>query len=184
MKISLPTTILLLIRPDQHVLRIKGNVESGVKIITNRAMLKLAGRDFTNLDDLNATLQDAVEGINNRTPFRNQSLSRREIFLDAEKDLLAQAIKYIFCGNGMGKAKVAPNWHITVNYVHYSIQCQHVGLTVDVRICGHQLDVLTGGSIITTHNVGTQRGMYVTDIAHCPPGTGCLGFRFPVFPST
>lgn len=148
----------------------KGNVESGVKIVTNWAILKLAGRDFTHLDDLNDALHGAIEVINDRTPFRDQSLSRRQIFLDAEKDLLAQLPRKPFVMTVWKKSKVAPNWHITIDSAHYSIPYQHVGLTLDVRICGEQLDVLNKGHIIATHRVATQRGAYVTDIAHCPPG--------------
>ena len=148
----------------------KGNVESGVKVITNWAILKLAGRDFTNLDDLNGALRGAVDEINDRIPFRDQPLSRRQIFIDAEQDLLAELPHQPFVSTVWKKAKVAPNWHITVSTVHYSIPYTYVGDTVDVRIRGEQLDVFAGGITIATHQVTNQRGAYVTDIAHCPPG--------------
>lgn len=68
----------------------KGNVEAGVKVITNWAIKRLAGREFTNLDDLNTALRAAVEDINDRTPFRDHQVSRRRIFDEAEADLLAE----------------------------------------------------------------------------------------------
>lgn len=46
----------------------------------------------------------------------------------------------------------------------------HVGLTVDVRIRGDVLDIFAHRDTIATHRITTQRGGYVTDIAHCPPG--------------
>lgn len=148
----------------------KGNVESGVKVITNWAILKLATRDFTNLDDLNVALRGAVDVINDRIPFRDQPISRRQIFCDAERDLLAELPRQPFLPTQWKKSKVAPNWHITVATVHYSIPYTYVGDTVDVRIRGEQLDVFAGGITIATHQVMTQRGAYVTDTAHCPPG--------------
>lgn len=148
----------------------KGNVESGVKVITNWAILKLANRGFTNLDDLNAALRGAVDAINDRTPFRDQPISRRQIFCDAEQNLLAELPSQPFLPTQWKKSKVAPNWHITVATVHYSIPYTYVGDTVDVRIRGEQLDVFAGGITIATHQVTTQRGAYVTDTAHCPPG--------------
>lgn len=148
----------------------KGNVESGVKVITNWAILKLAGRDFTNLDDLNGALRGAVDEINDRIPFRDQPISRRQIFVEAERELLAELPRQPFLPTQWKKSKVAPNWHVTVATVHYSIPYTYVGDTVDVRIRGEQLDVFAGGITIATHQAITQRGAYVTDIAHCPPG--------------
>ncbi|MGD7003886.1 IS21 family transposase [Corynebacterium halotolerans] len=148
----------------------KGNVEAGVKVITNWAIRRLADREFTNLDDLNTALRAAVEEINDRTPFRDQQLSRRQIFHEAEADLLAVLPDQPFLPTVWKKTKVTPDWHITIATVHYSVPYQHVGDTVDVRIRGDQLEVFAGNATIATHTVGTQRGAYVTDVAHCPLG--------------
>lgn len=148
----------------------KGNVESGVKVVTNWAIRRLADREFTNLDDLNTALRAAVEEINDRTPFRDQQISRRHIFQEAEAELLAQLPQEPFLPTVWKKSKVAPDWHITIATVHYSVPYQHVGDTVDVRIHGDQLEVFAGDATVATHTVSTQRGAYVTDVAHCPPG--------------
>lgn len=148
----------------------KGNVEAGVKVVTNWAIRRLADREFTNLDDLNTALRAAVEQINDRTPFREQPVSRRQIFQEAEAELLAQLPQEPFLPTVWKKSKVAPDWHITIATVHYSVPHQHVGATVDVRIRGEQLDVFADGDTIATHTVSAQRGAYVTDVAHCPPG--------------
>lgn len=68
------------------------------------------------------------------------------------------------------KSKVTPDWHITIVTVHYSVPYQHVGDIVDARIRDDQLEVFAGGATVATHTVSTQRGAYVTDVAHCPPG--------------
>lgn len=148
----------------------KGNVEAGVKVVTNWAIRGLADREFSNLDDLNAALRTAVEQINDRTPFRDQQVSRRQIFDEAEADLLAALPDEPFLPTMWKKSKVAPDWHITIATVHYSVPYQHVGDTVDVRIRGDQLEIFTGGATVATHTVSAQRGAYVTDVAHCPPG--------------
>lgn len=148
----------------------KGNVESGVKVVTNWAIRRLADREFTNLDDLNAALRAVVEQINDRTPFRDQPIPRRQIFDEAEAHLLADLPDEPFLPTVWKKSKVSPDWHITIATVHYSVPYQHVGATVDVRIRGEQLEVFADGATVATHTVGTQRGAYVTDVAHCPPG--------------
>lgn len=148
----------------------KANVESGVKVVTNWAIRRLADQEFANLDDLNAALRAAIEAINDRIPFRDQAISRREIFNDTEADQLAALPDEPFLPTVWKKSKVSPNWHITIATVHYSVPYQHVGDTVDVRIRGDQLEVFAAGATIATHTVVTQRGAYVTDVVHCPPG--------------
>lgn len=49
--------------------REKGNVESGVKVVTNWVVKKLAGHGFASLDDLNQAIGVEVDAINDRTPF-------------------------------------------------------------------------------------------------------------------
>ena len=68
----------------------KANVESGVKIITNQVIGRLTDRGFYDLDDLNMAIRGLVDEINDRIPFRNQKISRREISNDAESHLLAE----------------------------------------------------------------------------------------------
>ncbi|WP_415528575.1 Mu transposase domain-containing protein, partial [Corynebacterium gottingense] len=43
------------------------------------------------------------------------------------------------------RAKVAPDFHITVASVHYSVPYTLVGRTVDVRITGNTLTVFDAG---------------------------------------
>ncbi|MCG7295249.1 IS21 family transposase, partial [Corynebacterium sp. ACRPY] len=66
------------------------------------------------------------------------------------------------------RAKVAPDFHITVASVRYSVPHQLVGRTVDVRITGQVLTVFDGGRAVTTHTLAHTRGAYVTDADHIP----------------
>ena len=58
--------------------RDKGNVEAGVKVVTNWVIHFLADRLFASLDDLNDAVAAQVEAINDRKPFRGQARSRRD----------------------------------------------------------------------------------------------------------
>lgn len=94
-------------------------MESGVKVITNWVIRRLADREFTNPDDLNTALRAAVEEINDRTPFRDQQISRRQIFHDVEADLLAELLADPFLPTVWKKSKITPDWLITIATVHY-----------------------------------------------------------------
>ena len=70
------------------------------------------------------------------------------------------------------RAKVAPNFHITVHTAHYSVPHQPVGRTVDVRITGDVLTVFDAGHRVATHQLARARGVYVTDTDHIPANMG------------
>lgn len=114
----------------------KGNVESGVKVVTNWVIKKLAGRSFVCLDDLNEAVAEEISAINNRTPFRNQQRSRRMLFDEYEAKELGELASTAWVDTVWKKSKVTPDWHITINTVKYSVPYQLVGQTVDVRIRG------------------------------------------------
>ena len=148
--------------------REKGNVEAGVKVVTNWVIHFLADRTFASLDELNAAIAEQVEVINSRTPFRGEARSRREWFEDVERqellDLPAQRWEPV----AWRKAKVHRDWHIQIDTVKYSVPFRFAGLSVDVRIIGDTLDVIADGEIIATHRAGQRRNEYVTDPEHQP----------------
>lgn len=148
----------------------KGNVESGVKVATNWCIKKLSTTVFADLDELNAAVAREIEMINNRRPFRNQALSRRDIFDQFEACELAPLPATEWVDVIWKQSKVAPDWHITIETVKYSVPYRLVGTTVTVRIRGNTLDVFANNELVATHKVSQQRGAYVTDLAHCPPG--------------
>ncbi len=49
--------------------RDKGNVEAGVKVVTNWVIHYLGDRTFVSLDELNSAIAEQVEIINDKTPF-------------------------------------------------------------------------------------------------------------------
>lgn len=150
--------------------RDKGTVESGVRTVTNWVIRKLRPREFSNLDDLNEAIAAQVEWINDRTPFRDRQESRRMLFNEHEKPYLQALPDEPYTQSSWRKSKVAPNWHITLDTVHYSVPYTLISRVVDVRIRGEKLDVFDDGKAVATHTVSVQRGAYVTDVAHCPPG--------------
>lgn len=150
--------------------REKGNVESAVKVITNWVINKLAASTFVSLDDLNEAIGRQVDAINDRVPFRNQQQSRRMLFEQYEAKELGGLPETAWVDTVWKKSKVTPDWHITINTVKYSVPYHLVGQTVDVRIRGQILDVFASGSMQASHQVSHQRGAYVTNIEHCPPG--------------
>lgn len=148
--------------------RDKGNVEAGVKVVTNWVIHFLEGRVFASLDELNAAVAVQVDVINDRTPFRGEQRSRRDWFTEHERGELISLPARRWEPVIWRKAKVHRDWHIQLDTIKYSVPSRFAGLSVDVRIVGEQIDVLSGGEIIATHQHGPRRNGYVTDPEHAP----------------
>lgn len=148
--------------------RDKGHVEAGVKVVTNWVIHYLEGRVFASLDELNTAVAAQVEAINDRTPFRGEQRSRRDWFTESERDELISLPAQRWEPVIWRKAKVHRDWHIQLDTIKYSVPSRFAGLSVDVRVIGEQIDVLSGGEIIATHVLGSRRNGYVTDPEHAP----------------
>lgn len=148
--------------------RDKGNVEAGVKVVTNWVIHFLEGRVFASLDELNAAVVSQVDVINDRTPFRGEPRSRRDWFEEHERGELLSLPARRWEPVVWRKAKVHRDWHIQLDTIKYSVPSRYAGLSVDIRVIGEQIDVLSGGEIIATHQHGPRRNGYVTDPEHAP----------------
>ncbi|TWT16864.1 IS21 family transposase [Corynebacterium canis] len=149
----------------------KGNVEAGVKVVSSRVIGKLKNRSFAWLDDLNAAIAAQVDAINDHVPFRDQQVSRRQIFTECEASFLGALPARPYEPVQWRKSKVAPNWHITFDTAHYSVPYTLIGSTVDVRIRGMAVDVFHDGALVAQHAKATRRGAYSTEAElHGPPG--------------
>ena len=148
--------------------RDKGNVEAGVKVVTNWVIHYLADRTFASLDELNAAIAAQVEVINGRTPFRGEQRNRRDWFEQSERHELLDLPEQRWEPVAWRTAKVHRDWHIQIDSIKYSVPYRFAGLGVDVRIIGDTLDVIADGEIIATHQRGQRSNGYVTDPEHQP----------------
>lgn len=65
-----------------------GCVEAGVRIIAHDVFDLLARTMFIDLNGINQSIADMVNSISDRVPFRYTNISRRQLFIDAEKEAL------------------------------------------------------------------------------------------------
>lgn len=150
----------------------KASVEAAVKIVTQNVIHALDGHQCAGIDELNAKITALVDGINAAEPFRGNATSRRALFDQFERDVLTALPATPWQRTEWKRAKVAPNFHIRVHNVHYSVPNQLVGRTVDVRITGDSLAVFDAGQRVATHQLARARGVYVTDTDHIPANMG------------
>jgi len=148
--------------------RDKGHVEAGVKIVTNWVIGRLAERRFASLADLNEAIAVAVEAINDRTPFRGQQISWRQLFAEHEKSELIVLPETRWQPVTWKKSKVNRDYHIEIATVKYSVPHAFAGQHVDVKIAGDSLTIMCAGEVIACHTVSERRHSFVTDPDHVP----------------
>lgn len=148
----------------------KGNVESGVQVVTNWIIHYLDDQRFASMDDLHEAVAQRVDWLNERTPFRGEPRSRRQWFEEEERhelmDLPAERWQQV----DWRKAKVSRDWHAMVDTIKYSVPSKYAGQVVDVRIVGEQVAVMAEGLVIAEHARGARRYSYVTNPEHAPAG--------------
>lgn len=148
--------------------RDKGAVEAGVKIVTRSIIAVLQGTTFVDLDEINERIDELIDEINTRTPFRRRDISRREIFTADEYDRMHRLPATPYEKVTWYKRVVARDFHVEVTRVRYSVPYVHAGKKVDVRVVGSTLSVLADNEVIATHQVSPRTGTYVTDTDHEP----------------
>lgn len=147
----------------------KGNVEAGVKVVTHEVIHFLADRQFASLDELNAAIIARVDYVNGRTPFRGDNhRSRRDLFEEHERHELLALPEQAWQPVIWRKSKVNRDYHIEIATVKYSVPYTYAGRTVDVRIIGDHLAVMTDGHIVAEHAIPDAKHVFITNADHAP----------------
>ena len=66
--------------------------------------------------------------------------------------------------------KVAPDYHVTVDYMRHSVPFHLIGEQVDVRLSGSRVTVMSGGGAVAEHaRLRGRKGQCSTLVEHMPP---------------
>jgi transposase len=148
--------------------RDKPVVEGSVRFVANQVAAVLRNRRFVGLVELNEAIFDQVAEINAR-PFQKREDSRRVVFQRDEKPLLNPLPPMRFELADMRKAKVGPNYHISLERNYYSVPSKLIGQPVDVRVTSRTVEVFDGSERVACHaRLKGVRGRYSTVTEHMP----------------
>jgi len=150
--------------------RDKPVVEGSVRFVAGQVAAVLRNRRFVGLAELNEAIFDQVAEINAR-PFQKREDSRQIVFERDEKPLLTPLPPVRFELADLRKAKVAPNYHISLDRNYYSVPSKLIGQSVDVRLTSHTIEVFDGTERVACHaRLKGVRGRYSTVAGHMPAG--------------
>lgn len=146
----------------------KAKVEVAVQVVQRWIMARLRNEQFFSLDALNDRIRALLEDLNHR-PMRDfGGSSRRELFEELEQSILRTLPDKAFEVSEWRRAKVAPDYHVTVDHHHYSVPYSLHREEVEVRITTDTVEVFFRSKRVATHCRSHQKYRHTTDPAHMP----------------
>jgi len=144
----------------------KGLVENAVLQAERWILAALRNVKFFSLYELNQAIRKQRTWLNNRQ-LSNRDLSRRELFLQLEKQALRPLPEHPFEYLEVKQAKVHIDYHVTFKKHHYSVPHQYIGHKVLIRAAENLVTIYHENRRIA-HHVRYDRYGYSTDKSHLP----------------
>lgn len=145
----------------------KAMVEGTVGVISNYILGAIRNRQFLTLYELNEAISERLETFNHK-PFQKRDGSRASVF-EEEKPFLRRLPERPFEAAEWKIATVAPNYHISVDKMNYSVPYEYIKQKVDVRVTRSAIEVFFNGQRICSHvRLYGRANQYSTNESHMP----------------
>lgn len=148
--------------------RDKSTSESTVDLVEKWVIAPANEQTFYTLAEFNEFCAERVAWLNAR-PFSGKDGSRDSVYESEELPRMQPLpeSRYEICE--WRSAKVAPDYHVTVDYMHYSVPHALIGGQVDVRMTSTAVAVLADGEVVAEHpRLRGRKGQYSTVVDHMP----------------
>ena len=146
----------------------KAMVEGTVGVVSNFILAALRNRRFLSLTELNKAMLERLHEFNHK-PFQKKDGSRAIAF-EEEKMFLLPLPPRPFELAAWKIATVAPNYHISVDKMNYSVPYEYIKQKVDIRITRSTIEVFFDGNRICSHRrLHGRANQYSTVEEHMPP---------------
>lgn len=150
--------------------RDKSTSETTVDLVGQWVIAPSNEMTFYTLEEFNEFCAERVDWLNSR-PFSAREGSRDSVWEAEELPCLQPLPPEPYERCEWRSAKVAPDYHVTVDYMHYSVPHALIGRQVDVRLAASRVTILDGGEVVAEHRRRRgRRGQYATNESHMPDG--------------
>jgi transposase len=145
----------------------KPKVESGVLQSERWILAALRNRVFHSLPEANQAIGERLEWLNDRK-MKGVDASRRELFetVDLPEMIPLPATPYVY--GDWRDAKVNIDYHVTVDWHHYSVPYQLTRKEVDVKLTSATVEVFHKGHRVASHPRSFVKGGFTTLKEHMP----------------
>ena len=154
--------------------RDKSVAESTVNLVEQWVIGPANEMTFYTLEEFNEFCAGKVAWLNAR-PFSAKDGSRDSVFEEEERMHLMPLPpeRYEMCE--WRSPKVAPDYHVVVDYMRYSVPHRLVGEQTDVKLTSSTVTVLHGGDVVAAHpRLRGRKGQYSTNPDHMPENHSAL----------
>jgi transposase len=148
--------------------RDKSTSESTVDMVERWVVAPANEQTFYTLEEFNEFCAGQVAWLNAR-PFKSKGGSRDSVYESEELPHMQPLPETRYETCEWRSAKVAPDYHVTVEYMHYSVPHALIGRQVDVRMTSSSVAVLADGEVVAEHpRLRGRKGQYSTVVDHMP----------------
>jgi transposase len=147
----------------------KSLVEKAVSIVYTHIYAVLRDRVFYSLEELNQAIWDCLDKINDRK-FQGKQISRRDLFEQEERHLLAPLPHESFEIKESARLKVMKNSHVLLgkDKHYYSVPFRHIGKKVRVVYGYRTVSIYLDGERLAFHKRDPRPNRYTTILEHLP----------------
>ena len=147
--------------------RDKAKVEVAVQLVQRWVLARLRHRRFFSLAELNATIRELVDALNDR-PMRHLATSRRALFEASERAALLPlpAEPYVYAE--WRRCRAGIDYHVELHGHWYSVPSRLVREVIEARITERTVELFHRGVRIASHLRSPLRGRHTTIPEHMP----------------
>jgi len=148
--------------------RDKASVEGSVNIVTTWIIQALRNVTCFSLEELNNEVWEKLDKLNHRA-FQNRPGSRWSAFLEEEKFALSPLPNTPYKLSEWRKAKVRPDYHITINSMFYSVPHELIGKEVEINVSAKIVEIYFNHMRVASHpTLNGKFGQFSTIKEHMP----------------
>ncbi len=148
--------------------RDKSTSETTVNLVEQWVIAPSNEMTFYTLEEFNEFCAERVDWLNSR-PFSAKDGTRDSVYESEEAPHMQPLPPEPYERCEWHVARVTPDYHVTVDYMHYSVPFSLIGRQVDVRLTASRVTVLDGGEVVAEHRRRHGRkGQYATVESHMP----------------
>ena len=154
--------------------RDKAVAESTVDLVERWVVAPSNESTFYTLEEFNGFCLERVRWLNAR-PFSAKEGSRDPVYEAEERPCMHPLPHERYEACEWRSCKVAPDYHVTVDYMRYSVPFRLIGEQVDVRLSNSTVTVMSGGEAVAEHaRLRGRKGQYSTLVEHMPPAHAAM----------
>lgn len=148
----------------------KPSVEKGVHLAYQRVYAPMREMEFSSLREVNNQILIQLEKHHNRT-FRNTDQSRKELFIQMEKQTLKPLPTELFQIKKRVNAKVQPNYHVVLgeDWHYYSVPYQYLGKQTVIVYTTGTVEIYYENKRLAIHPRVPGHNGYTTEPSHRKP---------------